>query len=341
MRLTAVTKFALLSCSFALGLLIWDISAQAQSGTPVKVAYQEVIRSLFYAPSYVAIGKGFFREEGLDVDLTTAQGSDKATAALLAGIADIILGGPETAIYIRNGQSPMKTKIFCALTATDGSYLVGRQKVADFDWSTLKGKQVMSWRKGSAPALFLEQALRNKGLDPDTDVSVNNNTAIAARLGAFMAGQAEFGTFFEPDVSRLEREGKGYALANIGAQVGQIDYTVFMAADSFISKNPKAVQGWTNAIHKARRWLETADPAEAAKVLSPYFPGIPDEILAATVVRHREGKLWKATPLVEPQNIAALQDLLVAGGLLKETERAKYEEVVAPQFASTALAAAN
>jgi NitT/TauT family transport system substrate-binding protein len=345
MRLGAVTRVALLSSCLAIGMLLsvgnGGARAAEAAGKPVKVAYQEVIRSLFYAPSYIAIGKGFFRDEGLDVDLKTAQGSDKATAALLAGAADIVLAGPETAVYIRNGQSPMKTKIFCALTATDGSYLVGREKVANFDWASLKGKQVMSWRKGSSPALFLEQILRNHGLDPDKDVTVINNTAIPARLGAFMAGTADYGTFFEPDVSRIEMEGKGYALANVGNSLGQIDYTVFLATDGFIAKNPKAVQGWTNAIYRARRWLDETDPTEAAKVLAPFFPGLSDELLAATIVRHRESKLWKATPLVGPENISALQDLLISGGILKESERVKYEDVVAPEFARNAIAAAK
>jgi NitT/TauT family transport system substrate-binding protein len=59
-------------------------------------------------------------EIGLDVTMTTAQGGDKSIAALLGGVADIALIGPETAIYVQNSESPTKVRIFGGLTATDG-----------------------------------------------------------------------------------------------------------------------------------------------------------------------------------------------------------------------------
>src|SRR4051812_4594358 len=96
----------------------------AQSKPPVKVRYNEVVRSLMYVPAYVAITKGFFKEAGLDVSLTTAFGGDKSTAALLSGAADIALIGPETAIYVLNSDSSTKIRIFCGLTSTDGFNLV-------------------------------------------------------------------------------------------------------------------------------------------------------------------------------------------------------------------------
>ena len=95
-------------------------NAEAKSLTPVR--YEEVIRSVFYLPSYVALSKGFFKEEGLDVSMKTSWGSDKGTAALLSGNADIVLVGPETAVYIQRGESPEKGRIFCGLTATASEY---------------------------------------------------------------------------------------------------------------------------------------------------------------------------------------------------------------------------
>lgn len=313
------------------------VAPPAASAEPVqKIKFMEVIHSLFYSPLYVAHGQGYFKQQGIDFDLVAAQGSDKATAALLSGAADVVLTGPETAVYIQNGQSPEKIRIFAGLTATDGSFLVGREAQSGFAWSSLKGKTILGWRKGSSPAIFLDKVLKDNGLDPDKDVTIITNVAIPARLGAFMAGTADYGTFFEPDVTKIEAAGKGRALANVGAAAGKIDYTVFAARESYIKANPKVIQGFTDAIAKAERWLQTADPQEAAKALAPYFPGVSADEVAASVVRHRDAGVWKATPLVAPEAIAAMQDLLIASGVLGAGEKVAYEKIVDPAFATAA-----
>jgi NitT/TauT family transport system substrate-binding protein len=124
----------------AVGSLAAPPLLRAQGKPPIKIRYNEVVRSILYAPSYVALTQGYFKEAGLDIELSTAQGGDKSVAALLSGSADIALIGPESAIYVQNSDSPTKIPIFCGLTATDGFMLLGRQKVDKFDWAMLKGK---------------------------------------------------------------------------------------------------------------------------------------------------------------------------------------------------------
>ena len=83
---------------------------RAQGKPPVKVRYNEVVRSILYAPAYVALTKGYFKDAGLDITLATAQGGDKSMAALLSNSADIALIGPETSIYVQNSDSPTKIR---------------------------------------------------------------------------------------------------------------------------------------------------------------------------------------------------------------------------------------
>jgi NitT/TauT family transport system substrate-binding protein len=310
--------------------------ALAQRKVSAKIRYNEVVRSILYTPAYVAISKGFFADVGIEQTLSTANGGDKSTAALLSGSADIALIGPETAIYVQNSDSPVKIPIFCGLTATDGFMLIGREKVSKFEWSMLKGKEILGFRPGSTPLLFLEAALRKNGIDPQKDVKLMNNVAIPARLGSWLAGQNQFAIFIEPDASQLELDGNGHFLASIGETVGPADYTTFMATDKYIRENPDVIQAWTDAIFKAQAWTASAAPAEIAQVLAAFFPGVNPQALLAAVERYRRLKIWKTTPVIDPAAIERFEDILVEGHVLEPNKRVKYQDIVLADFAKKA-----
>src|SRR5580704_7275610 len=321
----------------AIGLLsVATRGVRAQRKPRVKIRYNEVVRSILYAPAYVAIAKGFFEEAGLDVAMATANGGDKSMAALISGGADIALMGPEAAIYVLTSDSPVKARIFCGLTATDGFMLLGREKVDKFDWSMLKGKDILGFRPGSTPLLFFEAAMRQNGIDPQKDVKLANNVGIPARVGSWLAGQNQFAIFIEPDASQLELDGKAHFLASIGETVGFADYTTFMATDKYIHDNPEVVQGWTNAIHQAQRWTQSAPVAELVTALAPFFPGVSAAALGAGAERYRKLKIWKSSPAIEASAIEKFQDILVQGHVLDEGKRVKYQDLVVTEFAAKA-----
>ena len=313
------------------------IAARGQAKPLVKVRYNEVVRSLLYAPAYVAISKGYFKDAGLEVELATANGGDKSMAALLSNSADIALMGPEAAIYVLNSDSTVKPRIFCGLTATDGFMLVGRAKVDKFDWSMLKGKDILGFRPGSTPLLFLEEAMRMNGVNPDTEVKLVNNVAIPARVGSWLAGQNQYAIFIEPDASQLELDGKAYFLASIGGTVGPADYTAFMATDKYIGDNPAVVQSWTNAIYRAQKWTATASAADIAQTIGGFFPGVAPQALTAAAARYQKLKIWKTSPVIEPAAIDKFQDILVHGHVLDADKRVKFQDLVRTEFASKAI----
>ena len=312
------------------------IAALAQSKPLVKVRYNEVVRSLLYAPAYVAIANGFFKDAGLDVDLATGNGGDKSMAALISGSADIALIGPETAIYVLNSDSTAKARIFCGLTATDGFMLVGRTKVDKFDWNMLKGKEILGFRPGSTPILFFEEAMRMNGIDPDTDVKLANNIAVPARVGSWLAGQNQYAIFIEPDASQLELDGQAYFLASIGGTVGFADYTSFMTTDKFINENPAVLQGWTDAIYRAQKWTAAASATVIVKAIGGFFPAITPAALAAAAGRYQMLKIWKTSPAIQPAAIEKFQDILVRGHVLDADKRVKFQDLVHTQFADQA-----
>lgn len=325
------SAWALRAATFLASLVIALAPTAPRAQEPKKVSLVETVHHIFFSPLYLADALGYFRDEGIRVDYTASQGGDKAMAALLSGEMDIALVGPEAAIYVQGSQSPTKVKMFCGLTTSDGTFLVGRDD-KPLDWKDLKGKTIITFRPGTTPALFLDEALRRHGLDPAKDVNLISNIGIPARLGAFLSGQGDYATFFEVDVSKLEREKKGFALASIGQTVGPIDYTAFVATDAYIAKNPEIVRGWTRAISRSLKWIAGASPTEAAKLLTPFFPGVPVELIESAVERQRKAGLWKATPEIRPDAIEALQKLQVMGGILKEAQKVAYDGVVTPQF---------
>jgi len=324
-RLAALAAVALVAVSGA--------SRAEALNPPVKVRYEEVVRSILYVPKYVALSQGYFKDAGLDVSMKTSQGTDKGMTALLSGSADIVLIGPEASIYVQNSESPVKPKIFAGLTATDGFFLLSRKPMEKFDWSMLKGKEIIGFRPGSNPIVFLETALRKHGVDPQKDVKLLNNIGIPARAGAWMAGQGEYGIFLEPEAGELVRNGKGYIVASIGHEVGPVDYTVFTATDKYIRDNPKVIQAWTDAVARAEKYVSDTPADKLAPQIMSFFPGMDEKAVAEAIERYKKYQIWKSTPLVTAQAINQLQDMLVASSVMKDSARVKYEDVVVPDFA--------
>jgi len=316
-------------------LLIAGFASDA-AAQMTKVRYAEVVRTIFYLPKYVALEKGYFKDEKLDIDMSTAVGGDRGTAMLLSGQVDVALQGPEVLIYVQNGESPDKLKMFSAITTTDGLFLMSRKKVENFDWTMLKGKKVMGWRPGSTPELFLEHVLKKNKIDPTKDIELITNIAIPARMGAWQANQADYAIFTEPDPSALEANGGGFMIASIGKETGPADYTGFMSLASYIQKNPDVVQRFTNAVYRGQLWAKTADPLEAAKLVGNYFPGISPEILATAIKRYRDLGIFKFDPVTAPAAFDKLQEILVEGGVLKADKKVKYDQVIVSTFAEKA-----
>lgn len=178
-------------------LVFFDFNKKDDKEKLQKITLAEVAHTLFYAPQYVAIEKGYFEEEGLDIELLLTPGADKVTAAVLSGDADIGFSGSEATIYVYNGGEKDYLKTFAQLTQKDGTFLVSREKYKNFKLDDLKGKSVIGGRAGGMPEMTFEWALRENGIDPKTDVNIDTSVAFAAMSSAFIGGQGDFVTLFE------------------------------------------------------------------------------------------------------------------------------------------------
>ncbi len=300
-----------------------------------KVSLNEVTRSVFYAPQYVAVANGYFAEEGLEVEITTGGGSDKTMTALLSGQADIGLMGPETGVYVYNEGKEDHPVIVGQLTKRDGSFLVGRTEEPDFKWESLKGKTIIGGRKGGMPIMALLYVLKEHGLTPGTDVTVIDNIQFNLMGGAFEGGTGDYVTLFEPVASTFTLAGKGYIVASVGEASGEVPYTTYMVSKQTLKDDPAFVESFLRAIYKAQKWVMTATDEEVAKAIAPFFPDSSLEVLTSVAHNYRTTDSWKDVPTMEEKDFERMLTIIDSAGELKA--KVPFAELVDNSLAEKAM----
>lgn len=299
-----------------------------------QVRLNEVTHSVFYAPMYAALNLGFFAEEGLTIELTNGGGADKVMTAVLAGQADIGLAGPEACIYVFNEGREDYPVIFAQLTKRDGSFLVGRTD-EDFAWENLKGKTIIGGRKGGVPEMTLEYVMRQNGVVPNQDAVVDTSIQFNMMAGAFTGGNGDYVTLFEPTATEVELEGKGYILTSIGQESGEIPYTAFFAAQSYIKNNPDVVQSFTNAVARGQKWVQEHTAQEIAEAIADQFPDTNNDVLTKVAQRYKDIDAWNETPVMKQESLERLEDVMETAGELDE--RVDFTKLADNSFAEKAV----
>ena len=296
-------------------LVLFDLNkGDSKEEKRQKITLAEVTHSIFYAPQYVAIEQGYFEEVGIDVELILISGADKVTAAVLSGDADIGFCGSEGTIYVYNGGEKDYLKTFAQLTQKDGSFLVSREKIKDFKLEDLEGKTVLGGRAGGMPEMTLEYALKQNGIDPKKDVEIDTSVDFAAMGGAFIGGQGDFVTLFEPNALEIEKEGYGYVVASIGELGGIVPYTSYSARISFIEENKELINNFTKAIQKGIDYVHNHTDEEVAKAIINQFPDTSLEDIAKVVKRYRDIDAWPKTTDFSEDSFNHLQDIMIDNG---------------------------
>ena len=298
-------------------LVLFDLNkGDSKEEKRQKITLAEVTHSIFYAPQYVAIEQGYFEEVGIDVELILTSGADKVTAAVLSKDADIGFCGSEGTIYVYNGGEKDYLKTFAQLTQKDGSFLVSREKIKDFKLEDLEGKTVLGGRAGGMPEMTLEYALKKNGIDPKKDVEIDTSVDFAAMGGAFIGGQGDFVTLFEPNALELEKEGYGYVVASIGELGGIVPYTSYSARISFIEENEELINNFTKAIQKGIDYVHNHTDEEVAKAIIDQFPDTSLEDIAKVVKRYRDIDAWPKTTDFSEDSFNHLQDIMIDNGAI-------------------------
>ena len=310
-------------------------AAKKDEAKLAKVTLNEVAHSIFYAPQYVAIEEGYFKDEGLDMTLITGFGADKTMTAVISGEADIGFMGAEASIYAYQDGATDPVVNFAQLTQRAGNFLVAREEMPDFKWEDLKGRKVLGGRKGGMPEMVFEYILKQNGLNPQKDLSIDQSIDFGATAAAFTGdNSADFTVEFEPSATALEKQGAGYVVASLGVDSGYVPYTSYSAKTSYMEKNPDIMQKFTNALQKGMDYVQKHTPEEIARVIEPQFPETDLDTITAIVKRYYDQDTWKENLVFGQEGFELLQDILEDAGELKE--RTPYEELVNTEFAQNA-----
>ena len=311
-------------------------SASSNESGKTKVKLNEVTRSAFYAPMYIAMSEGFFEENNIEIDLQTGQGADKVMQAVLSKNADIGFCGPEQVIYINIQGREDRPIVFGQLTQKDGSFLVGRQADENFKWDNIKGKEVIGGRPGGVPAMALEYAMKENEIEPRKDVDMVTNIDFAATAGAFKGGTGDYVALFEPTASIIEKEGSGYILASVGEASGKIPYTCFFATKSYMNENKETIENFTKAIYKGQQWYFSHTSEEIAGSIIEYFPGTDKKTIITVVDNYKKIDALSHSPELKEDDMDRLMDIIIEYDETLIPEKPRFNKIVDNTYAKKA-----
>lgn len=334
MKKKVIISVIILAVLFSIvGMVINQKNKDKQELKTIKV--NEVTRSVFYAPQYVAINNGYFKENGMEIELTTGQGADAVMTAVLADQCDIGFAGPEASIYVYNEGKEDYCQVFAQMTKKDGSFLVAKNQTNNFNWQDLKGKTVIPGRKGGVPYMTLEYVLKKNGIDPQKDTTLDDSIKFDLMAGAFASGNADYVTLFEPTASLTQKEGKGYVVASVGEAAGEIPYTAYFSKKSYIENHEETIQKFTNAIYKGQQWVKEHSAKEIAEAIQNFFPDTDVELLATVLQNYKNIDAWNDTPVLKEEVYHRLEEVMTMAGELKE--KAPYEKIINNKYAEEAI----
>ncbi|MGN1227843.1 MAG: ABC transporter substrate-binding protein [Christensenellales bacterium] len=328
-------KISVFCCALILSFAFVLCGCTNNSGNTIRL--NEVTHSIFYAPLYVAINNGYFEDEGIKIELTNGGGADKVMTALVSGEADIGLMGPEASIYVVQEGAQDKPVVFGQLTKRDGSFLMSHTAEPNFEWSSLRGKEIIGGRRGGVPAMVLEYVLKQNGLKTgpalsDTvDTIFNLDVQFNLVAAAFEGKPNSYCTMFEPTASDYVKNNKGYIVASVGQASGEIPYTAFTAKSSYLKNNADKCEKFLTAVMKGYNYIMTHTLDEVAQSLKPSFSDTSLDSIKQAVKQYKEIDAWNETPVMKAESFNRLQTVMMEAGEL--TSKVAFSSVVNNEIA--------
>ena len=314
-------RFARIAAALIAGLAM---AAPAAAQTAIKVA--EGSHSFTVMPVYIAMEAGYFKEQGLDVELVTMKGGPAAASALMSGDVDIAVSVAETPIKTRSQGKDLRVigliqdKNPCVLVVAAGSPITS---IAD-----LKGKAIGVTATGSLTDLILRAYINRLGMNvADFEiVGLGSGATVAAALER---GQVQGAIAVTPFLTRLQMDNKVKVVYDFRAEVypGQ---AILMRGADLGSPKEQAYRKFVAALVKGAKALY-ADPALVAKVGRSSFPDMDPKVLETMIADEtRTHPIFTRDIAFSREDYDALTDTLLKNKLIAKSE--KYEDIVVPMW---------
>lgn len=222
------------------------------------------------------------------------------------------------ATYVYNNGEKDYPVTFAGLTKRDGSFIVSREKIDNFKLEDLKGKYIIGGRKGGMPEMTLEWTLKENGIDPNNDLTIDTSIAFSAMGGAFIGGTGDFVTLFEPNATEMEKQELGYIVAYLGELGGEVPYTAYNARRSYIEENPEVIEGFSKAIDKALKYVDSHSAEDIANNIIDYFPDTALNDLVTIIDRYKKGDAWRDNISITEDEWKHIQEIIIEAEELDE-----------------------
>jgi NitT/TauT family transport system substrate-binding protein len=280
----------------------------------MAVVLYENFRALFYAPFYAAHAIGAYAAEGADVTLCSSPDPASTAAALRAGAADVMWGGP-LRVLLTHAKDPASDLVcFCDVVQRDPFFIVGRTARPDFHLENLLGLRFASVAEVPTPWLCLQDDLRRAGVDPAA-LSRISGPSMADNAAALRTGTLDAVQLFQPHAEDLLASGAGH-LWYAAASRGLTAYTTLVTRRSVIAARRDELLAMVRAMRRTLRWIAATSAADIAHALRDFFPDLPRDLFAAAIARYQALDLYAADPLMPRAGFERLKAAMRSGGAL-------------------------
>jgi NitT/TauT family transport system substrate-binding protein len=293
--------------------------------------------SVFYAPQFVAIQRGFFAEEGLDVTTEAAGGGRTTVSALLDGSIDIGLGGIMRSLDLADREGRLLPH-FIEVNSRNGFFLLAREPRPRFAWSDLEGREVISFAEAPTPWQCMLTVLRREGVDPGR-VRITRDLPTPQAVAAFRAGRGDFLEQGQTVTEQLLAEGAAFLVASMGDATGPVPFSSFMTTPAFLASERPVLERFTRAVYRTQRWMAAAPAREIAAAIAPAFPDVDPVIGEKAIDRYLRQATWARDPVIRRRGYEYLQRILLDGGFIEREHR--YEDLVDTAIAEAAMKAVD
>jgi NitT/TauT family transport system substrate-binding protein len=282
----------------------------------MAIVLTENFRALFYAPFYAAHAIGAYPAEGVDVTLRASPDPASSAAALHAGTAAVMWGGPLRVLLTHAGDPASDVVCFCDVVQRDPFFILGRTANPDFRFADLRGLCFASVAEVPTPWLCLQDDLRRAGVDP-AGLSRISGPSMAENAAALRAGTLDAVQLFQPYAEDLLISRAGH-LWYSAASRGLTAYTTLVTRRPVIAARREELLALVRGMRRALQWIAATPATDIARALRDFFPDISHEIFAAAIARYQALDLYATDPLMPRAGFERLKSAMLSGGVLRQ-----------------------